>query len=161
MRGLFPKMNIQIRSKSPSLLLKNLVMRNNAIWKTIEPFDRVQPSRIRFTPPKPQRRCQGDHRVERQRDKTGNNGSNGEVEITVDFEEDSADEEVIIVEDEEELEKAAEHLEQVAEKLEATQDQLEAAAEELVEAKEEELERLEEDEEDEEDDDLDAMDWKD
>ncbi len=108
------------------------------------------------------------HRVERQRDKTGNNGSNGEAEIKVDFEEDTDAEEVIIVEDEEELEKAAEHLERVSERLEATQDQLEDAADELVDAKEEEHERLEELREQEEerqesreDDDLDSMDWKD
>ena len=112
------------------------------------------------------------HRVERQRDRTGNNGSNGAAEIKVDFEEDTDAEEVIIVEEEEELEKAAEHLERVSEELETVSDQLENAAEELVDAKEEELERLEEEseqleekrehlEELDEDDDLDSMDWKD
>ena len=108
------------------------------------------------------------HRVERQRDKTGNNGANGEAEIKVDFEEDTEDEEIIIVEDEKELAKAAEHLERVSEELEEVSDQLEDAADELVDAKEEEHERLEEVREQEEerqekreDDDLDAMDWKD
>ena len=113
------------------------------------------------------------HRVEKQRDRTGNNGSNGETEVTVAFEEDVDDETVVIVEDEEELEKAAEHLERVAEELEATSDQLEGAADELADAKEAELEaeqeRLEAEEErlealedtEDEDDDLDAMDWKD
>jgi len=108
------------------------------------------------------------HRVERQRDKTGNNGANGEAQIKVDFEEDTEDEAIIIVEDEKELEKAAEHLERVAEELEETQDKLEDAADELVDAKEEEHERLEELSEQEEerrerreDDNLDDMDWKD
>ncbi|MGY5880131.1 MAG: ArsR family transcriptional regulator [Candidatus Thorarchaeota archaeon] len=94
------------------------------------------------------------HRVERQRDMTGNNGTNGEAEITVAFEEEEDDEEVIIVEDEKELEKAAQHLERVAEEIEQTKEQIEEAAEELEEAKVAEEERLE-------DDDLDSMDWKD
>ena len=107
------------------------------------------------------------HRVENQRRRTGN-GSNGETEVSVDFEEDVDEETVVIVEDEEALEKAAEHLERVAEKLEETQDQLEDAADELTDVKEAELEaeeeRLEaledlEDAKDEEDD-LDDMDWK-
>lgn len=103
------------------------------------------------------------HRVERQRDKTGNNG---DAEITVDFEEDSdSDEEVIVVEDERELEKAAEHLGRVAEEIEQAQDQIEEAAEELEDAKEAEENRLEElrerEEERQEDDDLDDMDWED
>ena len=111
------------------------------------------------------------HRVERQRDKTGNNGSNGEEEISVSFDEgDIAADEVIIVEDEKELEKAAEHLERVSEELETAQEQIEEVAEELADAKEAELERAEELEEqeeehrgrrDSEDDDLDAMDWED
>jgi DNA repair ATPase RecN len=109
------------------------------------------------------------HRVERQRDKTGNNRSNGETEVTVDFEGDD-DETVVIVEDEEALEKAAEHLERVAEKIEETSEQLEDAADELADAKEaeleaeeERLEALREAEEDNEDeaDDIDSMDWKD
>ncbi|MFW9845034.1 MAG: winged helix-turn-helix domain-containing protein, partial [Candidatus Thorarchaeota archaeon] len=112
------------------------------------------------------------HRVERQRDKTGNNGSDGEAEISVDFED---DDEVIIVEDEKELEEAARHLERVSEEIEAAQDQLEEAAEEIIEAKEERLEIIEEERErlreleeerrerrrEAEDDDLDAMDWED
>ncbi|TFG95231.1 hypothetical protein E4H12_13700 [Candidatus Thorarchaeota archaeon] len=99
------------------------------------------------------------HRVESQRMRTGNNGSNGEV--SVDFEEECDDETVVIVEDEEELEKAAEHLERVAEEIEAAQEQIEAAAEEIIEAKEAHLEELEELEEDEKDDDLDDLDWED
>ena len=112
------------------------------------------------------------HRVERQRDQTGSNGSNGEQEVTVSFDEgDIAADEVIIVEDEKELEEAARHLERVSEELEAAQDQLEDAADELADAKEEELERVEELREQEEerrerrrqvgDNDLDDMDWED
>ena len=97
------------------------------------------------------------HRVESQRMRAGNNGSNGEV--PVDFEEE--DESVVIVEDEEELEKAAEHLERVAEEIEAAQEQIETAAEEIIEAKEARLEDIEEQEEDEDDDDLDDLDWED
>ena len=84
------------------------------------------------------------HRVERQRDKTSN-GSNGEADVSVDFEED-AGEEVIVV-DEEELEEAAEHLERVSEEIEAAHDQLADAADELADAKEAELDRLEEEHE--------------
>lgn len=108
------------------------------------------------------------HRVETQRNRTGNNGAKGEEEITVDFEEDSEDDETfVIVEDEEALEKAAEHLEQVVEEIEEAQEQIEEAAEEIAEAKEarleeiEELEEAEEEDDEEDDDDLDAMDWKD
>ena len=87
------------------------------------------------------------HRVEKQRTKTGNNGANGEVEVTVDFEEDSEDDEtVIIVKDEESLEKAAEHLDRVAEEIEEAQDKIEEAAEEI--------------EEIDDDEDLDDLDWK-
>jgi len=107
------------------------------------------------------------HRVETQRTRTGNNGSNGKEEISVDFDDESDDEEaVVIVEDEKELEKAAEHLERVANEIESVQDQFEEAADKIEEAKEEELEALEdfeddEDDEDDGDDDLDDMDWKD
>lgn len=98
------------------------------------------------------------HRVESQRMRTGNNGSNGEV--PVDFEDDADDESVVIVEDEEELERAAEHLDRVAEEVDEVREKIEAAAEEIEEAKEAELERLEE-LEDEEEDDLDDLDWED
>ena len=102
------------------------------------------------------------HRVEKQRTKTGNNGSNGEAEVTVDFEEDSEDDAaIIIVEDEESLEKAAEHLDRVAEEIEEAQEQIEEAAEEIEEAKEAHLEELEEIEDANEDDDMDDLDWKD
>lgn len=102
------------------------------------------------------------HRVERQRTKTGNNGANGEAEVTVDFEEDSEDDEkVIIVEDAESLEKAADHLDQVADEIDKARDKMEEAAEEMEEAKEARLEELEELEEAEEDDDMDDLDWKD
>ncbi len=101
------------------------------------------------------------HRVEKQRTKTGNNGDNGEAEVTVDFEEDSEDDEtVIIVEDEESLEKAAEHLDRVADEIDKAQDEIEEAAEEIEEAKEAHLEELEEIEEID-DDDIDVIDWKD
>ncbi|TFH04249.1 MAG: ArsR family transcriptional regulator [Candidatus Thorarchaeota archaeon] len=99
------------------------------------------------------------HRVESQRLRAGENGSNGEV--SVDFEEDADDEDtVVIVEDEEELERAAEHLDRVAEEVDEVREKIEAAAEEIEGAKEAHLERLEE-LEDEDDDDLDDMDWKD
>jgi DNA-binding transcriptional ArsR family regulator len=108
------------------------------------------------------------HRVESQRLRNGDNGSDGESEVPVDFEEDSDDETIVIVEDEEELDRAAEHLERVADEIEAVQDQIEEATDRIEEAKEEELEALEdlEDDEDDEDDDdgdndLDDMDWKD
>ncbi len=92
------------------------------------------------------------HRVERQRNKTGNNGSNGEAEVTVDFEEDSEDDAtVIIVEDEESLEQAAEHLDRVADAIDKVKDEVHEAAEELEEIEEE----LDDDE------DVDALDWKD
>lgn len=99
------------------------------------------------------------HRVETQRSRTGNNGSNGEAEVTIDFEEDSDDAAVIIVEDEESLEKAAEHLDRVAEEIEEVKEKFEEAAEEIEEAKEAHLEELEEVDED--DDDIDDLDWKD
>lgn len=102
------------------------------------------------------------HRVESQRNRSGNNGAKDKAEVTIDFEEDSEDDAaIIIVEDEEELEKAAEHLESVVEEIEEVQEHIEEAAEEIIEAKEERLERLEEQKEAEEDDDLDDMDWKD
>ena len=102
------------------------------------------------------------HRVERQRTKTGNNGANGEAEVTVDFEVDSEDDEkVIIVEDAESLEKAADHLDQVADEIDKARDKMEEAAEEIEEAKEARLEELEELGEAEEDDDMDDLDWKD
>ncbi|TFG32409.1 ArsR family transcriptional regulator [Candidatus Thorarchaeota archaeon] len=110
------------------------------------------------------------HRVEQQRDRVGSNGSHGEAEVSVDFDEDEdEDETIVVVEDEEALEKAAEHLERVQDDIEKMQDKLESAAEKIAETKEEELEaeeeRLEalrelEDNEDGEDD-LDAMDWED
>jgi DNA-binding transcriptional ArsR family regulator len=105
------------------------------------------------------------HRVEKQRDQTGNNGSNSDDEVSVDFDED--DEIGVVVEDAKELEKAAEHLERVQDSIEKIQEKFEEAAEELedateeeLEAEEERLEALREAEEDEEDD-LDSMDWKD
>ena len=112
------------------------------------------------------------HRVETQRNRTGNNGSNGDSEISVDFDDESDDEDtVVIVEDEESLEKAAEHLERVAEEIEEVREKFEEAAEEIEDAKEEHLDHLEELEEErlekleeldnEEVDDLDDMDWKD
>ncbi len=102
------------------------------------------------------------HRVEKQRTKTGNNGANGEAEVTVDFEEDSEDDDtVIIVEDEASLEKAAEHLDRVADEIDKAQDEIEEAAEEIEEAKEAHLEKLEEIEEEIDDaEDIDDLDWK-
>jgi DNA-binding transcriptional ArsR family regulator len=106
------------------------------------------------------------HRVETQRNRTGNNGDKGDREVTVDFDEEpEEDETVVIVEDEESLEKAAEHLERVQDEIEKMQDKLEDAADEIVDAKEVHLEKLEEVEDIDDDvddtDDLDNLDWED
>lgn len=102
------------------------------------------------------------HRVEKQRTKTGNNGSNGEAEVTVDFDEDSEDDAaIIIVEDEESLEKAADHLDRVADEVDKARDEIEEVVEKIEEAKEAHLEELEEIEDANEDDDMDDLDWKD
>ncbi len=99
------------------------------------------------------------HRVETQRNRTGNNGSNGKSEVTIDFEENSEDDAaIIIVEDEESLEKAADHLDRVADEVDKARDEIEEAVEEIEEAKEA---RLEESEEADENDDMDDLDWKD
>ena len=106
------------------------------------------------------------HRVESQRLSAGNNGAS---EVDIDFDED-ADEKVVIVEDEADLEKATAHLERVASEIEDAQDAIEDAADEFADAKEEERERLEELEEerrerledlDDDNDDLDDLDWDD
>jgi len=79
------------------------------------------------------------HRVERQRDKKGKNGSDSKTDVAIDFEEDDDedDETVVIVEDEENLEKAADNLERV----------------------QDEVAQLEEQEDEAED--LDSLDWED
>jgi len=107
------------------------------------------------------------HRVESQRLSAGNNGGS---EVDIDFDED-ADEKVVIVEDEADLEKAAAHLERVSSEIEDVKDAIEDAADEIADAKEEELERLEELEEErqerledldnDDNDDLDDFDWED
>jgi len=94
------------------------------------------------------------HRVEKQRERIGNN-----TESEVDVEFDDTDRET------DEIEKAEEHLEQLAEELEDERDALEDEREEL----EDEREKLEESREDfeeslekeDEDEDLDDLDWDD
>lgn len=92
------------------------------------------------------------HRVEKQRERKGNNGDS---EVDVEFEDDTDD---IADTDLEtaDLEKAEEHLRTLAEELEEAAEEVEAHHEQLEEARE----ALEEDEDDE-DEDLDDLDWED
>ena len=104
------------------------------------------------------------HRVERQRETTGNNGANGDVRVDVEFDESSEDGDgTIIIEDEEDLEAAAEHLERVAEKIDEVADKIDEAVDKIEEAKDEieEAEDEEDEEDDEDEDDLDDLDWED
>jgi len=96
------------------------------------------------------------HRVERQREQTGNNG---ETRVDIEFDESSDDEgDTVVIEDEEDLEAAAEHLERVAEQIERAQDQIEEVADKIEEAQDA-LEEAEDEDEDE--DDIDDLDWED
>jgi DNA-binding transcriptional ArsR family regulator len=101
------------------------------------------------------------HRVEKQRERKGNNG---ESEVDIEFADDTADTDLETAD----LEKAEEHLKTLAEDLEEAAEEVEAHHEELEEAREAELEELEEaqealedDEDYDEDEDLDDLDWKD
>lgn len=104
------------------------------------------------------------HRVESQRLSAGDNGAS---DVDIDFDEED-DEKVVIVEDEEDLEKAAEHLEKVAQEVEDAQDAIENAADEIENARDE-RERLDELEEErrerledlDDEEDLDDLDWDD
>ena len=100
------------------------------------------------------------HRVERQREQTGNNG---DARVDIEFEESSDDEDdTVVIEDEEDLEAAAEHLERVADQIERAQDQIEEAADKIEQAQDalEEAEEMDEDDDDDEED-LDDLDWDD
>ncbi len=102
------------------------------------------------------------HRVERQREQTGNNG---DARVDIEFEESSDDEDdTVVIEDEEDLEAAAAHLERVADQIERAQDQIEEVADKIEEAQDalEEAEEIDEDDEDDDDEeDLDDLDWDD
>jgi len=96
------------------------------------------------------------HRVEQQREHTGNNG---ETRVDVEFDDSSEDEDdTIEIEDEEDLEAAAEHLERVADQIERAQDQIEEVVDKIEEAQDA-LEEAEEEDDDE--DDIDDLDWED
>jgi DNA-binding transcriptional ArsR family regulator len=105
------------------------------------------------------------HRVEKQREHTGNNGENGISGVDVEFEEPSEDEDdTIIIEDEKDAEAAAEHLERVADKIGEVSDKIDEAVDKIEEAKdvfEEAAEDEEDDEDDEDEEDLDDLDWDD
>ena len=93
------------------------------------------------------------HRVEKQRERSGNNGDTEvDVEFTDDTDLETAD-----------FEKADKHLEALSEELEEAQEAVEAHQEEIEEAREAELEAEEEAREEalEEEEDLDELDWKD
>ncbi|MFW9769011.1 MAG: ArsR/SmtB family transcription factor [Candidatus Thorarchaeota archaeon] len=93
------------------------------------------------------------HRVEKQRERRGNNGESVDVE----FEDAGLDTD--LEKAEEHLASLAEDLEEAANEVESHQDELEEAREALEEAQEAELE--EEEELEDEIDDLDALDWED
>ena len=107
------------------------------------------------------------HRVEKQRERTGNNGdSHVDIEFTDDTDLESADFEKAEKHLEtlaEELEEAQEEVEVHQEKIEEAQEAIEEAQEAEVEAEEEAREALEEAREEarEEKEDLDELDWKD
>jgi DNA-binding transcriptional ArsR family regulator len=107
------------------------------------------------------------HRVEQQREYTGNNGANGDVSVDVEFDEPSEDEDsTIVIENEEDLEAAAEHLGRVAEKIDEVADKIDEAVDKIEEVKDEIEEakdeaEAEEDDEDDDEDDLDDLDWED
>ncbi len=93
------------------------------------------------------------HRIETQKKQSG---SNGDVSVEFDDEDDS----VVIEEDEDATEEARAHLEELAEELEEKREELEERREELAEELEDNIEELEELEEDIDDtDDLDDLDW--
>jgi DNA-binding transcriptional ArsR family regulator len=104
------------------------------------------------------------HRVERQRERTGNNGDS---EVDVEFADDTdlPDDTELETEDlekaEEHLETLADELEKAADEVETHKDEVEEAREALEEEREEKLEALEEAREAEEEEDLDELDWKD
>jgi methyl-accepting chemotaxis protein len=109
------------------------------------------------------------HRVEKQRERTGNNGD-VESEVDVEFTDDTDLESADFEKAEKHLETLAEELEEAVEEVEAHQEKIEEAQEAIEEARETELERLEEarealeearEEAREEDEDLDELDRKD
>ncbi len=94
------------------------------------------------------------HRVEKQREQTGNNGDSGESRVDVEFDETSeGDADTIVLENEDDVEAAADHLDRVADQIEEAQDKIDEARDAQDEA---------EDQDDEDDeDDIDDLDWKD
>jgi DNA-binding transcriptional ArsR family regulator len=105
------------------------------------------------------------HRVEKQRERKGNNGDS---EVDIEFADDTDLETADLEKAEEHLKTLAEELEEAAEEVETHHEELEEAREALEEARDAELEEieeaqeaLEEDEDDDEDEDLDDLDWKD
>jgi len=94
------------------------------------------------------------HRVEKQREQTASNKSNGSQETT-DFQDDDEEEHDIPVEDANDLEAAQEHLEQVASELEKAQSSIEELSDQIEDA----VDEMDDDDED--DDDIDSFDWKD
>lgn len=101
------------------------------------------------------------HRVEQQRENTAN-GSNTTDDVDVEFDDESDEEDVVVIEDEKDLEKAADHLERVADEIEKVQDKIEEVVDEIEEAREAALEEEDYDVDDVADvDDLDDLDWED
>jgi len=101
------------------------------------------------------------HRVEKQREQTGNNGGSGESRVDVQFDEPSeVDGDSIVLEDEDDVEAAADHLDRVADEIERAQDKVEEVADIIEDAQDTEDEAEDEDDEEDEDD-IDDLDWKD
>ncbi len=92
------------------------------------------------------------HRVERQREQTANNKSNGDTSS-----DDEDEEHIIVVEDASDLEAAQDHLERVADRLEQAQSSVEDVADQIEDA----IDEMEDDDDDDDDDDVDSFDWKD
>ena len=101
------------------------------------------------------------HRVERQREQTANNKSNGS-QVDVDFQEDDEEEHEVLVEDAHDLEAAQEHLERVSSELEEAQSSVEEFSDQLEDVMDElEDEDDDDDDDNDDDDDIDSFDWKD
>ena len=96
------------------------------------------------------------HRVEKQREQTASNKSNGSQEAT-DFQDDDDVEHEITVEDANDLEAAQEHLERAASELEKAQ----GSVEELSDQVEDAIDEMDDEDEDDDDDNIDSFDWKD
>ncbi|RDE15655.1 MAG: hypothetical protein C4K48_03500 [Candidatus Thorarchaeota archaeon] len=98
------------------------------------------------------------HRVEKQREQTGNNGGSGESKVDVEFDETSEDDgDIIVLENEDDVEAAADHLDRVADEIDRAKDKIEDVTDIIDEARD----AQDEAEEAEDEDDLDDLDWKD